>query len=112
MGVTLLLAAASLCGFGWAMIAYAGYARPRGLPTRALYATDFSWLQGVAYLAMLCGLVLGFLAAGWWGPIVVLVGGNVVTRLLLPSAKQNTQVIAPGAVVVLAIVCAFVWLGQ
>ena len=94
------------------MIAYAGYARPRGLPTGALYASDFSWLQGVAYLAMLCALVLGFLATGWWGPIVVLVGGNVVTRVLLPAAKQNAQFIAPCAVLVLAIVCAVAWLGQ
>ena len=110
MDFSLLAAATALCGFGWAMIAYAGYAGSHDLPTGTLYAADFSWLQGIAYLAMLFGLVLGFFATGWWGPIVVFGGGNIFTRLLLPSAKKNTQVIAPWAVVILAIVCAAIWL--
>lgn len=61
---------------------------------------------------MLCSFILGFFATGWLGPIVVLVGGNIVARLLLPWAKQNTQIIAPGAVLVIAIVCIVVWLGK
>lgn len=112
MDLTLLLAATVLCGFAWAMIAYEGYATPRGLPVGALYIADFSWLQGVAYLAILCGLVFGYIATGWWGLIVVLVGGNLVTRLTLPTAKEKTQIIAPGAIVLLAVVCLIILAGQ
>lgn len=106
----LLTTAAALCGFGGAMIAYSGYALPRGWRVGRLYVTDFSWLQGIAYLAILGSLVFGHLAVGWWGVIVVLVMGNILTRVLLPSAGEKTQVIAPPAVLLLGIACVVVWL--
>lgn len=112
MELTLLLGATTLCGFAWAVIAYEGYASPRGLPVGALYVADFSWLQGVAYLTILCGLVFGYIATGWWGPIVVFIGGNLVTRLTLHAAKESTQIIAPGASVLLVIACVTIWAGQ
>lgn len=92
------------------MIAYSGYAMPRGWRIGELYAADFSWLQGIAYLAILGSLVFGYLAAGWLGPIVVLVLGNVLTRALLPIAKESSQIIAPTAVLLFGIACIVVWL--
>lgn len=106
----LLIAAVALCGFGWAMIAYSGYAMPRGWRVGAWYFAGFSWLQGIAYIALLASLIFGYLAVGWWGPIVVLIGGNILTRLVLPTAKESTQLIAPVAVLFLGAACTFVWL--
>lgn len=108
----LLVTATAWCGFGWAMIAYSGYATPRGWRVGALYFADFSWLQGIAYLALFGSLIFGFLAVGWWGPIAVLLGGNILSRLLLPAAKESTQIIAPAAVLLLGVVCPVVWLVQ
>ncbi|MBS7350292.1 MAG: hypothetical protein KIG95_09100 [Comamonas sp.] len=106
----LLIAAVALCGSGWAMIAYSGYATQRGWRGGAWYFAGFSWLQGIAYIALVGSLIFGYLAVGWWGPIAALLGGNIFTRLFLPTAKESTQLIAPIAVILLGVVCAVAWL--
>lgn len=77
ISLALLITATVMCGLGWAMIAYSGYATLRGWRIGAWYAADFSWLQGIAYLAIIGGLVFGYLAFGWWALIIVLVVGNI-----------------------------------
>lgn len=102
----------ALCGFGWAMIAYSGFATPRGCRVGASYFADFSWLQGIAYLALFGSLIFGFLAVGWWRPTAMLLAGNILSRRLLPVAEESTQTIVPVAVLLLGIACLAVWLAQ
>ena len=58
-------------GAGWAMIAYEGYARQRGLPAG-------SWLRGegtvVGFIALITGVVLAAMSAEWWYGAVALAG--------------------------------------
>lgn len=109
ISIVVLLIAIMMCGHAWAIIAYSGYAAPRGWRVGAWYAAEFSWLQGIAYLAIIGALVLGYLAFGWWGPIVVVIIGNVVTRILLASVRESSQLVAPLVVFVLGITSLFIW---
>ena len=112
ISLALLITATVMCGLGWAMIAYSGYATLRGWRIGAWYAADFSWLQGIAYLAIIGGLVFGYLAFGWWALIIVLVVGNILTRILLAAARENTQMVAPLAVLLFGIACVVLWMLQ
>ena len=99
--IALLTCATVLCGLGWSMIAYSGYASQRGWPIGEFYAEEISLLQGIAYLAMIAALCFGYAAFGWWSVIVLVIRGNIMTRLLLVAARENTQLIAPAGVILL-----------
>lgn len=81
------------CGFGWLLIAYEGYARPRGWPVGGWLAGDFSWLQGLAYIGIIGTVVLSFVVSAWWAAIIVIVGANILARLFLPIFKAQSQII-------------------
>jgi hypothetical protein len=109
ISIILLFTATVLCGHGWAIIAYSGYAVPRGWRVGTWYAAEFSWLQGIAYVAIIGSLIFGYLAFGWWAPIVVVVIGNIVTRILLATARESAQIIAPIVVFFLGILSIVLW---
>lgn len=81
------------CGFGWLLIAYEGYARPRGLPVGAWLSGDFSWLQGLAYIGIVGAVVLSFFVSVWWTAAVVIVGANILARAILRIFKARSQIL-------------------
>jgi hypothetical protein len=98
-------------GFGWAIIAYEGYATPRGWPIGAWLAGPFSWLQGIAYVALIGAVVASIYAGAWWHAVVVVVAANICVRLLFPIAGPRAQVVALlGIVVGLPLSAAMLWL--
>jgi len=81
------------CGCGWLLIAYEGYAIPRGLTVGAWLAGDFSWLQGLAYVGIVGAVVLSFIVSVWWTAVIVIVGANVLARVILPIFKAQSQIV-------------------
>lgn len=88
------------CGAGWLTIAYAGYANVRGWSVGAWFAADFSWLQGLAYLALIGAPVIALIRGAWWVPVVVLLVGNVLVRVVLPVFRAQSQFIAAAGVII------------
>lgn len=98
-------------GFGWLIIAYEGYANMRGWPVGAWLSGHFSWLQGIAYVALIVSVILSFVAVAWWAPAVVLIAGNILVRVMLPILKTKSQVVATvGVFVGLLLSVSVVWL--
>jgi len=92
MEIARLVVFALTAGFGWAIIAYAGYANPRGWPVGAWLASDFSWLQGLAYVALVGAIAASAYAGAWWHALIVVVAANVFVRVLFPIAGPRSQV--------------------
>lgn len=97
-------------GFGWAIIAYSGYANLRGWTVGSWFAGDFSWLQGLAYLALVGGVALSTIVGAWWHAIVVLLGAFILVRILFSFFGPRSQVVAlVGTIVGLALSAMLVW---
>jgi len=97
--------------FGWLIIAYEGYANMRGWPVGTWLSGPFSWLQGVAYIALIESAILSFIAIAWWAPALVLIVGNILVRIMLPAMKTKSQVVATVGVFVGLLLSVFiVWL--
>ena len=98
-------------GFGWVIIAYEGYAYPRGWPVGAWLVGPFSWLQGLAYVALVGAIVASVFAGAWWHAIVVVIAANICVRLLYPIAGPRAQVVALlGVLVGISLSAAMLWL--
>ena len=98
-------------GFGWAIIAYSGYANPRGWPVGSWLARDFSWLQGLAYIAVAVAVAASIYAGVWWHGIIVLVAANVFVRILFPMVGPRAQVTSMlGVLVGIPLSVAMLWL--
>ena len=98
-------------GSGWAIISYAGYANPRGWPVGAWLASDFSWLQGLAYVALVGGVAVSAYVGAWWHAIVVVLVANVFVRVLFPIAGPRAQIGGLlGVVVGIPLSAAMLWL--
>jgi len=81
-------------GFGWAIIAYAGYANPRCWPVGAWLAGDFSWLQGLAYVALIGAVIASAYSGAWWHALIVIVAANIFVRLLFPAFGPRSQIVS------------------
>ena len=79
-------------GFGWAVIAYAGYAQPRGWSVGSWLASDFSWLQGLAYLAIVASITVSIYTGAWWHAFVVIIFANLLVRTLFPLCGPKSQI--------------------
>lgn len=111
MGITRLVVFALTAGFGWAVIAYAGYANQRGWPVGAWLAGNFSWLQGLAYVALLGAIAAAAYVGAWWHAIVVVIAANAFVRGLFPVAGPRAQVAsAVGVVVGIPLSAVMLWL--
>ena len=100
MEITRLIVFSLTAGFGWSIIAYAGYANPRGWPVGAWLASDFSWLQGLAYVAVVGAVAASAYSGAWWHAIIVVVAANVFVRVLFPVAGPKAQVVSMLGVVI------------
>jgi|GEM_PF-2809429 len=87
------------CGAGWLTIAYSGYANARGWPVGAWLAGDFSWLQGLAYFALIGAPLIAFARGPWWVAVIVLAAGNILVRFVLPTFRAQSQFIALAGVI-------------
>jgi len=88
------------CACGWTIIAYEGYAHPRGWPIGSWMSGNFSWLQGIGYLGILESIVISFIIADWWTPIIIIIGGNILVRIALPVFKAKAQIVATVGLVI------------
>lgn len=82
------------CAFGWTIIAYEGYARQRAWPVGNLFAGNFSWVQGVAYIAIIGAAIISFIVTSWWGPILVIVVANLLVRIQFSIFKSKSPILA------------------
>jgi hypothetical protein len=87
-------------GFGWSVIAYAGYAKQRCLPVGALLAGNSSWLQGIAWIAIGGGVVTSGYFGAWWQAVFVLVAANILVRILFSALGPKSQVVSALGVLV------------
>lgn len=111
MEITKLATFFLTAGFGWAAIAYEGYAAPRGWPVGAWLAGPFSWLQGLAYVALIGAIFASVFAGAWWHAILVIVFANICVRLLFSIAGPRAQVVASlGILVGLPLSAVMLWL--
>jgi hypothetical protein len=95
---------------GWGVIAYSGFAGPRGLPVGALLAEQYSWLQGLAYLVLLGSIAATFSVGSWWLPLLVIISANLIVRLLFRAAGPTSQYIcAIGAVLAIPSIAVIVY---
>lgn len=98
-------------GFGWAIIAYAGYATPRGWPVGAWLAGAFSWLQGLAYVALIGSVIGSAYSGAWWHALVVIVAANIFVRLLFPALGPRSQIVSSlGVLFGIPLSAAMLWL--
>lgn len=111
MEIAKLIVFTLTAGFGWAIIAYAGYANPRGWPVGGWLAGDFSWLQGLAYVALLGAVAASVYAGAWWHSIVVVAAANVFVKALFPIAGPRAQVASLlGVIAGIPLSAAMLWL--
>jgi len=111
MEITRFIVFALTAGFSWTIIAYAGYANPRGWPVGAWLAGNFSWLQGLAYIALVGAVAASVYTGDWWHAIVVLVSSNIITRVLLSTAGPLSQIVSMlGVLVGIPLSVAMFWL--
>ncbi|WP_340106347.1 hypothetical protein [Rhodohalobacter sp. 8-1] len=97
--------------FGWLTIAYEGYANMHGLTVGSWLSGPFTWFQGIAYIALIVSVILSFFTVAWWAPAVVLIAGNILVRIMLPTMKANSQIVAMVGVFVGLLLSVFiVWL--
>jgi hypothetical protein len=109
--ITRLIVFTLTAGFGWSIIAYAGYANTRGWPVGAWLAGDFSWLQGLAYLALVGAVAAAAYSGAWWHAIIVVVAANLVVRVLFPMAGPQAQVVSTlGVVIGIPLSVVLLWL--
>jgi hypothetical protein len=92
------------CAMGWGVIAYDGYARLKGLPTGAMFASEISQIQAFAWIAIIISLVVAPIVGSWWHLFVVLIGGNILTRILFAALGAYVQpLVAIGTFVMLVV---------
>lgn len=108
LNLTILTLTAS---FGWLIIAYEGYANKHGWTVGAWLSGPFSWLQGIAYIALIVSVILSFVKVAWWAPVVVLIAGNILARIMLSTLKAKSQIVSIVGVFVSLLLSIFVvWL--
>ena len=92
------------CAMGSGVIAYDGYARLKGLPAGAMFASDISQIQAFAWIAIIVSLVIAPIVGPWWHLLVVLIGGNLLTRILFATFGAYVQpLVAIGTFVMLIV---------
>ena len=98
-------------GLGWSIIAYEGYASPRGWPVGAWLTGAFSWLQAIAYIALLGAVAASVYVGAWWHAFIVVFAANIFVRVLFPITGPQAQVIsALGVFVGIPLSAAMLWL--
>ena len=92
------------CAMGSGVIAYDGYARLKGLPAGTMFASDISQIQTFAWIAIIISLIVAPIAGPWWHLPVVLVAGNILTRILFAALGTFVQpVVAVGTFIMLIV---------
>ena len=111
MEIVKLAVFALTAGFGWSIIAYAGYANPRGWPVGEWLAGDFSWLQSLAYVALIGAVIASAYSGAWWYALVVIVAANIFVRLLFPALGPRSQIASSlGVLFGIPLSAAMLWL--
>ncbi len=92
------------CAMGSGVIAYDGYARLKGLPSGEMFSADLSQVQAFGWIAIIGSLIIAPLLGPWWHFLVVLIGGNILTRILFASFGAFAQpVVVVGTFVMLVV---------
>ena len=95
---------------GSGVIAYAGYANLKGLPAGAIFAKDFSFLQGLAWLALIGSIVAAWYFGAWWHALAVLLVANILTRLLFAAFAPQVQILLTlGTPIMLGVSIWWIW---
>lgn len=99
----------SLAGaFGWTAIAYEGAATKRGWPVGRLFAGSESWVQVLSYIILFICIGFALKASPWWSVFIVIVGANVLCRLIIAIFGPLSQPISLLGIVATGI--SFLWI--
>ena len=92
------------CAMGSGVIAYDGYARLKGLPAGDMFSGPISQIQALAWIAIIASLIIAPVFGPWWHLPVVLVAGNILTRIVFASFGTFAQpVVAVGTFIMLIV---------